>query len=172
MSKLPTKFIYRKNSFYHIYNRGNEKKEIFRGKKDYKVFKNQFFKYCKKYRLLSISFCLMPNHYHLIIKCWKNKDDISKFMHAFMTSYVMYFNREHKRVGRLFQSPFQIRRITDLKDLHTVINYLRKNPLEAELLSGLPLEKYEWFYLRDRMKKVQKKNILSEDEQILNSGQA
>ncbi len=86
--------FYKTNCYYHIYNRGNWKEKIYRSEKDYKVFVNLMFEYIKPTRLKLIAYCLMPNHFHLIIKNGTKKKEISKFMQKFMTAYVMYFNRK------------------------------------------------------------------------------
>jgi putative transposase len=91
----------------------------------------------------------MPNHYHLIIKCGKDAMLITKFMRSFMVAYAMYFNRKHDKVGHLFQGPFQVRRLQGIRDLETVKNYLKNNPLEAELIGGEEKESYRWLYIRN-----------------------
>jgi len=90
----------------------------------------------------------MPNHFHLVIKLRDDLEGISKFMRAYMTSYVMYFNRKYRRVGHLFQSPFQARRIEDDRDLHKVIEYIKQNPVEAKLISSNAGQKYRWLFVK------------------------
>lgn len=65
-----------------------------------------------------------------------------------MTSYVMYFNRKYRRVGHLFQGPFQARRIEDARDLHKVIEYIKRNPVEAGLISSKTDQKYRWLFVK------------------------
>ncbi len=171
MPKLRNKLIYRRNSFYHIYNRGNHKENIFRREKDYKVFCSLLHRYCKKYGLTIISYCFLPNHYHLLLKNGVDTESISKCMQGFMISYVAYSNREYKKVGRLFQGPFQVRRIVGIRDLESIISYLRNNPLEADLIGGAPVESYRWFYLRSTSQKRRRKPIMEIDEQMMNEGE-
>ena len=171
MRKLPNKLIYKRNSFYHIYNRGNHKQKIFLREKDYKVFKNQMYKYAYKHNVYLISYCFMPNHYHLIVKCGKNLQSVPKFMQGFSIAYVLYFNHQHKKVGRLFQSPFQVRRLTGIRDLNSMIAYLKHNPLEADLVGGASLESYRWFYLRSTTQKLRRKRIEVIDECMMNEGE-
>lgn len=113
MGKEKNIVIYRSNSFYHIYNRGNRKGYIFSKEKDYEIFRNLMYKYLRKSHILLVGYCFMPNHYHLVLKCGKNWKEIPKFMHSFMTAYSLYFNRRYLKVGRLFQGPFQVRRLVD-----------------------------------------------------------
>lgn len=164
MRKLPNKLIYKKNSYYHVYNRGNHKQQIFLREKDYIVFKNQLFKYAKKHRVSVISYCLMPNHYHFIVKCGIEIISIPKFMQSLGVAYVLYFNRQHNKIGRLYQGPFQIRRISGVRDLNTMISYIKHNPLEAQLVGGGSLESYRWYYLRSIAQKRVKDNDFPLDE--------
>ena len=76
MAKIRNEYLYTKNSFYHIYNRGNNKKVIFYEVSDYKRFICRLFKYVKDYDLDIYAYCLMPNHFHLLLKLGENKNDI------------------------------------------------------------------------------------------------
>jgi len=124
---------YVEEGYYHIYNRGVEKRKIFLDEQDYKVF----LKYLKLYldppgklpiRKVSIgnntfqtvprplknyydkvkllSYCLMPNHFHLLIK-QTDKKSIELFMRSLATKYSVYFNKKYNRVGSLFQGPYK-----------------------------------------------------------------
>ena len=117
---------YIENGFYHIYNRGVEKRIIFNEKEDYLVFLHYIKVYLssieelKKDKIMVkrldkyihnnlskeinlISFVLMPNHIHLVVQ-QLTKDGIIKFMRRLTTAYVMFFNKKYNRVGTLFQS--------------------------------------------------------------------
>ena len=104
---------YGDQTYYHIYNRGVEKRNVFREDIDYLVLLN----YIKeallpepeippdtpliKIKLVNhfdknielVAFCLMPNHYHLLLK-QANKDSMEKFMRSVFTRYSMYFNKK------------------------------------------------------------------------------
>lgn len=149
MKKDKNCFIYRRNSYYHLYNRGNRKENIFKREKDYEVFRNLLYKYIRKHGLHLLAYCFMPNHYHLILKCGTDVSSVTRFMRSFMVAYAMYFNRKHNKVGHLFQGPFQVRRLQGIKDLETVKNYLKNNPLEAELIGGEERESYRWLYVKN-----------------------
>lgn len=69
-------------------------------------------------------------------------------MHSLMTSYVMYFNRRYFKVGRLFQGPFRVKRLTGVRNLKTVLNYLKNNPVEAGLIDKNKKEKYKWINIK------------------------
>src|SRR3989344_6640247 len=115
--------------FYHIYNRGNDKKVIFHDKQDYDYFigslyisnsKDNFNLYDLKRelifnvfnidtenKLVSIgAYALMPNHFHILLT-QKEDGGISKFMQKLSTSYAMYYNKKYNRTGSLFQGKFK-----------------------------------------------------------------
>ncbi|EKE05024.1 MAG: hypothetical protein ACD_19C00426G0046 [uncultured bacterium] len=144
---------YRKNSIYHIYNRGVEKRKIFLDEQDYKVFLTCLKQYLSnpetepKRQVLQgltlqyhvsknyyveielLSFCLMPNHIHLLIK-QKNKDSIKKFTQSLFTRYAIYFNRKYKRSGPLFQGVYKATDVINMDYLLDLSRYIHKNPLK------------------------------------------
>ena len=85
-------------------------------------------------------------------------------MQSLGVAYVLYFNRQHNKIGRLYQGPFQIRRISGVRDLNTMISYIKHNPLEAQLVGGGSLESYRWYYLRSIAQKRVKDNDFPLDE--------
>lgn len=125
------------NGYYHLYNRGVEKRKIFLDHQDYAVFLS----YLKYYlnpnqgsdpkslanEVEMIAFCLMPNHFHLLIK-QITKNGITKLMRAVCVKYVMYFNKKYSRVGTLFQGKYKGVLITnDVYFLH-LSRYIHLNP--------------------------------------------
>ncbi|MFH1536184.1 MAG: transposase [Patescibacteria group bacterium] len=127
---MPSKFIVRnftENSYYHIYNKGFDKKEIFLDEKDYNFFKVYLFIYtrplkevvekfpdvpkrlhaknlAKKVELLGYS--LMPDHFHLLLK-QQSKNSISKLMKQLINAYTLYFNQKHQRSGSLMAGRYR-----------------------------------------------------------------
>jgi putative transposase len=113
--------IYATGYYYHVYNRGVAKQEIFREKEDYFYFMSLFKRHLqtdetsidkfgrtvKNYseEVELIAFCLMPNHFHLMFYL-KEKAGIERIMRSVMTAYTMYFNKKYKRVGPLCQGAF------------------------------------------------------------------
>src|SRR3989344_98334 len=115
---MPSKNIiktYINDSYYHLYNRGVEKRVIFLDDQDYKTFLSYLKFYLTsplrgetpKYfasqtlnnhadQIKIIAYCLMPNHFHLFVK-QKDKRAISYFMRSLLTRYGMYFNKRYKR---------------------------------------------------------------------------
>jgi putative transposase len=133
--------IYVEGGYYHLYNRGVEKREIFLDDKDYKVFLYFLKKYLspseepvifqKKKNLIDqielLSYCLMPNHFHLLVK-QNVKDGITNLMNRLGTNYAMYFNKRYKRVGSLFQSVYKAIIVESDEQLLHLSRYIHLNP--------------------------------------------
>lgn len=146
---------YVKNGYYHIYNRGVDKRTIFQDKQDYGVFLN-YLKYylspipkltplrkisvnnkiyqiseykCKNYSqvITLLAYCLMPNHFHLLIK-QSDPRSIESFMKSIGTRYIMYFNKRHQRSGRLFQGVYQAVSVDNTAQLIHLSRYIHLNP--------------------------------------------
>jgi len=97
--------------FHHVINRGVEKRKIFTHPKDFERFLTLLCELCSKYEVTLHSYCLMSNHYHLLIET--QQENLSKFMRALNAQYAAYFNRKYKRVGHLWQGRFKSWFVTD-----------------------------------------------------------
>jgi REP element-mobilizing transposase RayT len=143
-----SKFDY--NSFYHIYNRSIGNELLFRYEKDYEYFLD------KMKRFLSpssdiIAYCLIPNHFHLIIKINEPKDlpagvrhwedlpdgrkskSIDQTLKNFFNSYTRSYNIAYKRHGRLFQHGYKFKEIKTEEYLMWLIYYIHRNPVHHHL---------------------------------------
>jgi putative transposase len=88
------------DAFYHVTSRGNERKAVFKTKRD----REKFFVYLEsatqRYDAVIHAFCLMENHYHLLIET--PSGNLSQIMRHINGAYTTYFNRKHSRAGHLF----------------------------------------------------------------------
>ena len=134
--------IYGSEQYYHLYSRGVAKQDIFLDEDDYRIFLSLFKRYLSEKPLLSasrtyyphygkrvelLSFCLMPNHFHLLLY-QHDTTAITEFMRALMTSYSMYFNKRYQRVGPLFQGRFRASRIDNETYITHISRYIHLNP--------------------------------------------
>lgn len=147
--------IYRPNSYYHIYNRGVDKRTIFNNTQDYAVFLNYLKEYlsplpekhpqrqiavnnkdykindyqCRNYcnSVILIAYCLMTNHFHLLIKQTAARN-IELFMRSFATRYTSYFNKRCQRSGALFEGPYKAVLIDSDEQLLHLSRYIHLNP--------------------------------------------
>lgn len=148
------KHIFSIGEFYHGYNRGVEKRVIFNDYKDYsrfiqllyicnsrepvnmrEVFRKgetlvNIFEIKDRNPLVAIgAWCLMPNHFHLLLK-EVSENGISKFMQKLTTAYTMYFNKKYNRTGSLFQGVFKTEHITEDRYLKYLFSYIHLNPVK------------------------------------------
>lgn len=152
MAKISSKQLYSKNTFYHLYNRGNRKRLIFNDDRDHIYFLNNLFRNEDLYDLNLYGFCLMPNHYHLLICLGNDETAISKYMHKCMTSYSMYFNKRYDLVGRLCQSPFQAVKLTSTQSIIQEIEYFKQNPVKTGLVKNP--DDYRWLKIFIRIPSI------------------
>jgi putative transposase len=88
-----------------------------------------------------VHFCLMPNHFHLIVQELM-EGGISRYMHRVLTSYTKYFNTRHEKSGHLFQGPYQSVWLEDDEQLMYLSSYIHKNPHELKNWKGKEHEYY------------------------------
>lgn len=158
------------NGYYHIYNRGVEKRDIFLDHQDYSVFLHYLKKYldpdqgsdpkslAKEVEL--IAFCLMPNHFHLQAK-QISKDGITKLIRAVCTSYVMYFNNKYNRVGTLFQGKYKAVLILDDIYLLHLSRYIHLNPYPGSDPKLYLYSSYKQYLGENKLNWVKPEEILS-----------
>ena len=131
------------NEFYHLYNRGTEKRVIFHDKEDYQHF--LFLMYiCNTTKSIELrkigknfdrenilieigAYCLMPNHFHILAH-EKTEGGISKYMHKLLTAYSMYFNKKYKRTGKLYEGVFKSTYVEKDNYLKYLYSYIHLNP--------------------------------------------
>jgi putative transposase len=142
------------DEYYHIYNRGTDKRKIFLDIHDYHRFimllylcnSNQSVDLQKLFRegrsftelftldrgepIVAIgAWTLMPNHFHILLK-ETTENGITTFMRKVMTGYSMYFNKKHNRNGNLFQGKFKSEHIDKEEYLKYLFSYIHLNPVK------------------------------------------
>ncbi|OGC45087.1 hypothetical protein A2400_02855 [candidate division WS6 bacterium RIFOXYB1_FULL_33_14] len=117
------------NSFYHVYNRGNNKNTIFRAASDKQTFLNLLYKYNKECDIKIVTYCIMETHFHLIIRTGKDPKLLSKFMQKVCTGFAMEINRKYQKVGHVFQNRYNSNYLQYKKDLRRAIAYVQRNPV-------------------------------------------
>lgn len=128
-----------KSEIYHVMMRGNNHQRIFRSIEDKKYFIYLLSKYLKKLNLELYAWCLMDNHFHLLIKSSKSK--LADFIKRLCCSYVPYFNRKYEHSGHLFQDRYKSEPIETDRYFMGVIRYIHNNPEKANIC---PANKYKW----------------------------
>ncbi len=182
---MPTRTIPLINGqIYHIYNRGVEKRRIFENRRTYNRFL-QAIKYYQregpkpkfsnfvKYKLFEpnpnkkiveiISYCLMPNHFHFLLKQVR-ENGISEFISKLTNSYTKYYNTKFARVGPLLQGQFKAVLVESDEQFLHVSRYIHLNPLVSFLVKDL--KNYEWSSYKEYITKTDQ-DICTKEE-ILN----
>ena len=131
--------------FYHIVSRGNLKCDIFNASSDYEKFLSLLLKIKKDFSLTIHSFCLMRNHYHILVET--SEKNISVAIAYLNLQYAIYFNKKYKRVGHLWQSRFFSSFLYDETHALNVAKYIERNPMEAFIFNSIVLYKYQSFYI-------------------------
>ena len=125
--------MYAIGQYYHIYNRGVNRQPIFFADRNWVFFLRRLREYFTADQADLISYCLMPNHYHLIVQV-KIDDFSHKVMQPFSTSFTKAINQEQERTGPLFQGRFKGKLIeNDIYLLH-LSRYIHLNPVQAGLV--------------------------------------
>lgn len=132
---------YFQGAIYHIYNRGNEKQDIFVEENDYRFYLKRLAQDLKKHHVLLVCYVLMPNHLHLVVK-QETEEPIFKFISSLHTSYSMYFNKKYKHTGHLFQDRFKQVLVESDEQLVHLSRYVHLNPVNA----GLAEKPWKYFW--------------------------
>lgn len=137
------------DEYYHLYNRGIERRNIFLNEKDYLRFAQLLFQ-CNDVNLTAhastefdgvrrerkpiieiVSWCLMPNHFHMLAAPL-SYGAISVFMHRLLLNYSRYFNVKYKRSGHLFEGPFKAKHVDREEYFTHTSRYIHLNPVKLK----------------------------------------
>ena len=148
---MSTKTTPEVGEFYHIYNRGVEKRDVFLNTSNKQRFITLLY-LCNSTNPVDLKlqgltleeaqnnergnqitgicgYCLMPNHFHVLLN-EKRAGGISTFMQKLTTAYTMYFNKKNERVGALFQGTYKLKPIDNDDYLKYLISYIHLNPIK------------------------------------------
>ena len=121
-------------ALYHLTSRGNERKLVFKDDTDRNIFLDTLHKVTQRYNWLCHAYCLMNNHYHLVIET--PDGNLSKGMRQLNGVYTQTFNKRHKRVGHIFQGRYKAILIQKESHLLEVCRYVVLNPVRAKTVTG------------------------------------
>ena len=172
------------NQFYHIYNRGNDGIDLFYQNRNYVYFLKKYDLYLSDY-LDTYAYCLLPNHFHLLVKI-KSKSDflikhsefpsvkdlekmtageiVSELFRRFFMSYSKSINIQQSRTGSLFQKNFR-RKLIGNESYFTSMVYYIHNQLRHHGFINMDDKDYQWSsysrFLLDKESKLRKFEVLS-----------
>jgi len=132
-------------AIYHVMNRGDRREPIFKDDKDRRCFLETLAEACDKTRWQVHAWCLMPNHFHLVVET--PNANLVAGMKWLLGTYTSRFNRRHKVFGHLFSGRYKSLIVDGSGDgyLRTVCDYVHLNPVRAGLLGAQEqLTAYPW----------------------------
>jgi REP-associated tyrosine transposase len=127
-------------AYYHVYSRGNQRQQIFLSDEDRFFFLTCLGDAHDKYATVIHVYCLMTNHYHLLIET--PQANLSRVMHLINTRYSIYFNTKHERCGHPLQGRFKATLVQAAEYACELSRYIHLNPVRAGIVD-LP-HTYEW----------------------------
>ena len=129
------------NCFYHVYNRGVDRRMIFFSPDNYLYCLRLLKRNAKRFQVTVVAYCLLPNHYHFLLKPSKD-DNLSQFMNSLFGSYTQAVNKQQGRLGPLFQGRFNAILVDKEEYLIHLARYIHLNPV----ISGLSNAALKWPY--------------------------
>ena len=130
---------------YHVMNLGNGQAEVFHKDGDYAAFAKLLREGCARLPMRLLSYCLMPNHFHLAV--WPRKDgDLGVWMQWLLTTHVRRYHRHYHSSGHVWQGRYKAFPIQEDQHLLTVLRYIKRNALRAGLVGRA--EDWPWSSLR------------------------
>jgi REP element-mobilizing transposase RayT len=136
------------SKFYHVFNRSIGNRVLFREEKNYNYFLDLLCHYTRS-TIEILAYCLIPNHFHLLIKIKDDNVDHIKISNAFRSFFIAYTNSINKVYGErggLFQTPYRRVQINDDHYLTQVIHYIHLNPVRHRICSSIADYKYTSYY--------------------------
>jgi len=140
-----TLYIQSSQTYFHVYNRGADRAAIFFEKRHYLDFMERMKKAVNPEVLEIVAFCLMPNHYHLILH-QKLPYAIPAFIRGVCEGYVKSVNLQYFRTGHLFEGRYRIKPVTQDEYLIHLARYIHRNPIRARLVTTIEAWQYSNYH--------------------------
>jgi putative transposase len=125
----------------HILNRGNGRQEVFHKEADYEAFHRAIAHACIEVPMPVLGYCLMPNHFHLVLQP-ATAADLSRWMHWLQNTHVRRYHHHYKGRGHIWQGRFKSFPVQSDEHLLTVLRYVERNPVRAKLVRKA--ERWMW----------------------------
>jgi len=124
-----------------VINRGNAQQDVFHKDEDFDAFVKLIGEASERLPMRVLSYCIMTNHFHLAL--WPHEDgDLSRWMQWFLTSHVRRYHRHYGGSGHVWQGRFKAFPIQRNEHLCTVLRYIERNPVRANLVTRA--EEWQW----------------------------
>lgn len=134
--------IERANGVYHIINRGNYRQDLFINEGAHRSFEECLFEACEKCGWILEGFCVMTNHFHLVIRT--PRGNLIYGMKWLQSTFANRYHRYRKVNGKLFQGRYKSLIVEEDSHLAALLHYVHLNPVRAGICSAEELETYRW----------------------------
>lgn len=146
---------------YHVLNRANARTTIFHSDKDYFDFEKTLFTAVEKYNMRLVAYCLMPNHFHLVL--YPERDgQVRAFMQWLTLTHTQRWHAKTKTIGygHLYQGRYKSFIVENDPHLWTLLAYVERNPIRSKLVSS-PID-WKWSsYYKRKLGTAEQKNLLA-----------
>ena len=160
MARIPRSAV--GDMVYHVLNRANGREKIFQKEKDYEAFEKILFEAKEKYPMRILSYCIMPNHWHLVLYP-ENGEDLSRFMRWITHTHTQRYHTHYKSIGygHVYQGRFKSFPVDKDEYFIQLCRYIERNPLRAGLLKKA--QDWRWSSLWIRESGTEKQKIQLSD---------
>lgn len=141
MARLPRVDV--GNNLYHVINRANARLQVFFKEQDYELFRDVLTEAVNRFDMRLLAYCLMPNHFHLVLYS-RNDRDVQKFMQWLTLTHTQRWHIQNRTIGtgHLYQGRYKSFLIEKDNHLLSVIRYVERNPLRANLVKNIQSWKF------------------------------
>ena len=136
---------------FHVLNRAVGRSTIFENEQDYRAFERTLWEAIEFQRMRVLSYCIMPNHWHLVLRPWHD-GDLSRFMRWLTVTHTQRFHAAHHTAGTgpVYQGRFKSFPVETDEHLFVVCRYVERNPVRAHLVRRA--QNWHWGSLWHRVK--------------------
>ena len=128
-----TRYLKSVNEYFHLFNRGVNREQIFFKRSDYTSFIDRMTRCLDRSLLAIIAYCLMPNHFHIVV-LQKVPYAMADFMKGVCQEHAKRINAWLDRKGHLFEGRYKLKHVFDPSYLASLSRYVHMNPVEARLV--------------------------------------
>jgi len=139
-----------KNAQYHVGARANRKELILETRKMKELFYKIIIRAKKRYRFDILNFCIMGNHFHIIIRPGEH-EQLSRIMQWILSVFAIHYNKRIRENGHVWYDRFWSKPLDDIRQFVAVFGYIAKNPVKAGIVDNK--DQYEFSGIRHFQKR-------------------